>query len=70
MLSFTVTGCDPYAGTRPENYPNTRWICEEPYVRIDISDEDGVNNVVFTDYNSEITKMVMLFLLGGQSRIL
>ena len=66
LLLFTFTGCDPYAGKRPEDYPNTRWICKEPYVRIDISDEDGINNVVFIDYNGEITKMVMLFLPGSR----
>ena len=64
LLLFTFTGCDPYAGKRPEDYPNTRWICEEPYVRIDVLKKSGVNNVGYIDYNGEITKIVLLFLSG------
>ena len=39
LLVLPLTGCDPNAGKRPNNYPSTVWTCEAPamviYVRSD-----------------------------------
>lgn len=31
-----LTACDPNAGKRPYDYPDTKWICEDPYVYIEV----------------------------------
>lgn len=33
-LAALLTGCDPAAGKRPVDYPNSRWVCQGPHIKI------------------------------------
>ena len=36
LISICFSGCDLYAGTRPFDYPNSLWVCEEPEIRFEV----------------------------------
>ena len=33
-LAALLAGCDPAAGKRPVDYPNSRWGCQDPHIEI------------------------------------
>ena len=50
FLYVCITGCDgPFLeGRRPINYPNTRWVSQDPDIYFIIGDELGVNGRGFS----------------------
>jgi hypothetical protein len=44
ILALTLlTSCDPFTGQRPTNYPNTRWVSEDPDMFFVVGEEQSVN---------------------------
>jgi len=48
VLLVFFTGCDPFAGATPDNYPNTRWVSENP----DMYFEVGRDRTLFEQYST------------------
>lgn len=40
IAALLLCGCDVFAGKRPPDYPNSRWVCEEPRMEL-FTDERG-----------------------------
>ena len=39
--------CDPYAGKRPSDYDDAKWVCEEPNIWFEVnSDEEERNELL------------------------
>ena len=39
LLSASILwGCDPAGGKRPYDYPNSKWVCSEPHIEIEVSE--------------------------------
>lgn len=42
-LAALLAGCDPAAGKRPVDYPNSRWVCEDPHIEIVVDGKDAIH---------------------------
>ena len=39
-LAALLAGCDPAAGKRPVDYPNSRWVCQDPHIESDVDGKE------------------------------
>lgn len=37
LLTCALCACDPAVGKRPFDYPNSKWVCSEPHIEIEVS---------------------------------
>lgn len=37
LIVCVLCGCDPYCGKRPQDYKNSKWVCEDPDIMITVS---------------------------------
>jgi len=63
MLS---SGCDPFAGVRPINFPNTRWVSNEPDIFFEV---DGIGRITYAQMtvDGEIIEMDVFMRAGDGS---
>lgn len=62
IAALLLCGCDVYAGKRPYNYHNSRWVCEEPQMEL-VVDEQGFTTC-FVGSGEEQQKYNVLFDYG------
>ena len=63
IAALLLCGCDVYAGKRPCNYYNSRWVCEEPQIEL-VVDEQGLTTC-FVGSGEEQQKYNVLFDYGS-----
>lgn len=62
-LAALLAGCDPAAGKRPVDYPNSRWVCEEPHIEI-VVDGKGRYTSTLVGADGEETRFFLGFRSG------
>lgn len=61
-LAALLAGCDPAAGKRPVDYPNSRWVCEDPHIEIVVDGKGRYTSTLIGDDGEETR-----FFLGFRS---
>lgn len=61
-LAVLLAGCDPAAGKRPVDYPNSRWVCEDPHIEIVVDGKGRYTSTLIGDDGEETR-----FFLGFRS---
>ena len=62
-LAVLLAGCDPAAGKRPVDYPNSRWVCEDPHIEI-VVDGKGRYTSTLVGADGEETRLFLGFRSG------
>lgn len=52
-LAALLAGCDPAAGKRPVDYPNSRWVCEDPHIEIVVDEKGRYTSTLIGDDGEE-----------------
>ena len=61
-LAALLSGCDPAAGKRPVDYPNSRWVCQDPHIEIVVDEKGRYTSTLIGDDGEE-----KRFFLGFRS---
>ena len=61
-LAALLAGCDLAAGKRPFDYPNSRWVCEDPHIEIVVDEKGRYTSTLIGDDGEE-----KRFFLGFRS---
>ena len=52
IISVLMSACvDMYAGTRPFDYPNSIWVCDEPYIYFTVDADKNIEAYWFNGEN-------------------
>ena len=57
-LAALLSGCDLAAGKRPVDYPNSRWVCEDPHIEI-VVDGKGRYTSTLVEADGEETRFFL-----------
>ena len=60
-----LTSCDPFTGQRPLDYPNTRWVAENPDMYFEVGDERNVTYCQIT-IDGEPSEIICSFHISGK----
>ena len=41
LIIIVTVACDPFSGSRPTNYPNDRWVSEDPDMYFEVGPNDS-----------------------------
>lgn len=52
-LAALLASCDPAAGKRPVDYPNSRWVCEDPHIEIVVDEKGRYTSTLIGDDGEE-----------------
>jgi hypothetical protein len=68
LIALSFTGCDPYAGKRPNNYTDTKWVSGDPDIYFEVSDKYykivGFNTYGRININGDSIDAVVAFNMG------
>ena len=42
LFISVLYGCDPFAGKRPTDYKNSKWVCQDPDIMITVSEKNEI----------------------------
>lgn len=48
-LAALLSGCDPAAGKRPVDYPNSRWVCQDSHIKIVVDGKGRYTSTLIGD---------------------
>jgi hypothetical protein len=73
LVLTLLTSCDPFTGQRPYNYPNTRWVSEDPDMFFVVGEEQFTNQWgSFADVthaqitkDGEVIELICSFAVSG-----
>ena len=67
MMMCFLSSCDPHTGRRPINYPNTRWVSENPDMFFEVGEDIVGRQAVYAQItiNGEIVEIMCSFEVSG-----
>ena len=64
-LAALLAGCDPSFEKIPPDYPNSRWVCEDPHIEIVVGEHDRYT-AAFIEDDGEERRFSLNFYNGGR----
>lgn len=65
LLLILLCGCDPSFEKIPPDYPNSRWVCEDPHIEIVVGEHDRYT-AAFIEDDGEERRFALDFLYGDR----
>lgn len=65
LLLILLCGCDPSFEKIPPDYPNSRWVCEDPHIEIVVGEHDRYT-AAFIEDDGEERRFSLNFYNGGR----
>jgi hypothetical protein len=64
-----LSACDVYAGRRPTDYKETKWVSADPNIYFEVSESHNTTALTYGEIfaNDTITEMYVLFDMGGRA---
>ena len=63
MVAISLNGCNRLNGKEPYNYPNTLWVCEEPFITLKVDSTPVIKAWLGDELSSQ--EFVLAFGYGG-----
>ena len=60
-----LCGCDPFAGKRPTDYKNSKWVCQDPDIMFTVNDKKEL----YWELNGAATDYDLMLGMGRKFRI-
>ena len=64
LAMLLLSSCDPFAGKRPVDYPNTRWSSENPDMYFDVGEPWEITHAQIV-MNGEVIELKCWFAVSG-----